>query len=1772
MLKEFYDFIAQRINIYFQNLSAQNLLDKGASYCLKLDDEDMVKCVNNALQNLAESEMIKGEYGYRDVYETFSLKLKNDEIIIAAQYGGMTSDFLCATLRNAANEADIPILMISSSPIDSALSGTIDMAANGMPFHAEKLMGEITNKVRQNNQLTKTEKCVLKFELSRKGQDVFSDSASLFEYKDLLAIISTGEIKEEEYSEFRLFAIDGKCEYVNCSEKQIERELKENYALFEKLDRSVRYGNVKIDFSDDFSEAFLDKIEKRKNEDVENWSKGFYYSQLQRELDKKLNSKSRPLQIDDDGITAYHELPFNDFSENERLFIRNDGTMTGKKRTRSILIFDTDKTESVSLKIECNIRILSRNIFADDAILSKEEKSLIFTFRKSGIHFHKIELKDEENTITYIFKICIMDIDVSYLIPTIKTMYQVDYKKNRENSSIKLLGCGVDLTFHAQCAKRISVKLEEKKRYVCRYNECLHIYTTEEELSDLGRGMKVEIDFSGTMVPFTLYPEETKSAEITGRKILQEKFVTKTSFTFLNNGQIFGKTQEYYAKEHLLKELRLEQQIISEHIISGQCICFDNINQMRCIKEELDIPKNLADAYFELLNQYKKQQTLPTLSYISEELQIYVEKYLDAFYYCFENLTESQPLSSKQESLLKLGTIFVNDCEKELLLTPFHPINMSYQLMLKKEKGMGRVLDVVIERLNSNNLMPYIQVGKQTYKVSEQLYSKEWKHYAPVENKKYMGSRKYVSKLVEEKIREYIAHFEYIFDDISNRKIKVNLINMGDCSEILQGIAQYYIRSVNKNADIDKLTKFEVHIYTNARSTNVFSKIKDYTRLKEYLDDLKLVIAPGVAMSSLEGIIAKLVNCYFYQDNNQTYEYAHITFYEMESELNAGYATMNQVDTGISLAGLLSGIPSGKYGQRYRTGFGSKYAKSNTLTKMAVLYNSLVRIGNSGNPYQSDIGISTQIDIITDEKIKKIYKDSNWVVFIEPKVDLDFFYEKEAKSDLLIIHYSDQYTSSSGYDAITVTHKSTQYARVIREFLDEKGVGADLEAVNKIINLFNAINGAWLLRLVSSKKIVGNQNSTFSREKISIVAAIKFMLAYLKHKDMLWIPISMEEMLRVSGGAGMSQKDGVLSAKNLGFDDGPTCDDLLMVGIRNNKVPIVYLYPIEVKTGDVNSSTIKKALIQVSKTVNGFEEAFTPTELDVSDLSVKVNRNFMMQLLITSCKKMKVYHVDDSQDWNMVIEQFREALLNEEYVIKTDIREVLGKGAVLSFKKDIVSRTSSFKEDTINYIEMPEKDEYDFILKSVEDIVRFIESEATNFISFSDIALETITGDMSTLNVAPFITNPIEIDNTLILDEEIVTKEDVIDNNVSEVYTYGKKDSEPIGIEVELGINLQNGKKVFWHPNNTNEIFHTNTGIIGTMGTGKTQFTRSFIAQIYRERAQNPFTDDIGILIFDYKGDYNEEKKDFTDITEAKIYKPYHLPFNPFALSWSGIPKPLLPVHTANTFVDTLAKVFPNLGPKQKGILLDCIDLAYSRCGIQKSNSGTWEKKSPTFHNVYQIYSNDDDIKKGDVLDAALRKIERFEILEPVSLKTQSLFELLHGVVVIDLSGYDSDIQNLIVAITLDIFYSQMQAGGHSVVSDNLRQIKKMILVDEADNFLRGGYSSLRKIMKEGREYGVGTILSTQFLKHFITKDEDFSKYILTWIVHKVDDLNLSDVRFIFNSSSGSSMENQLYSDIRTLKTHESIIKLGNYDKPIYIRDRAFWEYIRDLNLSNNNT
>ncbi len=385
-----------------------------------------------------------------------------------------------------------------------------------------------------------------------------------------------------------------------------------------------------------------------------------------------------------------------------------------------------------------------------------------------------------------------------------------------------------------------------------------------------------------------------------------------------------------------------------------------------------------------------------------------------------------------------------------------------------------------------------------------------------------------------------------------------------------------------------------------------------------------------------------------------------------------------------------------------------------------------------------------------------------------------------------------------------------------------------------------------------------------------------------------------------------------------------------------------------------------------------------------------------------------------------------------------------------------------------------------------------------------------------------------------------------------------EEEQEPTSMEILLGTSAEDGQPVVWKPNDTSQLFHINTGIIGTMGTGKTQLAKSLIAQLVAQQEKNFLNSPLGILIFDYKGDYNESKQDFVSAAGVRVFKPYHLPFNPLALTKPSVFKPLLPSHTGNAFKDTISKVY-HLGPKQQSMLFRCIMHAYQQNGIIPDRPGTWSRTAPTFAQVYQSYKQLDE-GRGDSLMAAMEKLSSFEIFEPDPAKTGSLYDLISGAVVIDLSGYDPDIQSLVVELTLNLFYAQMHASGSSRVRGTCRELRKIILVDEADHFMGEGFPSLRKILKEGREFGVGTVLSTQSLQHFSTREEEYAQYILTWIVHNVADLKQGDVEFVFRIKQDALQGREICSAIRELRQHQSMVKIATQD-PVCMDNLPFWKW-----------
>ena len=1714
MSEQFYSYLAEKIIEFFR----ANPLTPGSKYNIQFEKEEEVR---NLYEKLKDNTYYR-DYEYKDPngevkYNSYQLDFNGVQLIVSATIDDVQPDFLTRLRNMVGVETGYEtkaILFIHNTTLDSIMGGTESFAKEGMPFHIDSIQKDIKSEL-EGSSFTEVDKEIINIDLERKKNVLFKDNNSIFEYREVLDILNKGCINREQYKDFGLFYDSKLSEFEG---KELKNRIKDNALYFNRVDEIHNYGTPETQLEKYFEEKGIEKLKGSDWKDVE-------YKEVKKSVDEKKLIK--PLEY----LSASQEWD------------KEEGPSKAKSRIRNIIVFNENRAESVDLEFSFDDYLRKEYIYKTEGEVdaSTSGKKLKVTIKdiEGKSNFYKVIYKDEK--VKFEFKIVMLKCNEKYL-ESIKSRFSLVVKKKEQYISVNTNDSSItfnefaegNITNYEIDSNNDVINIENDEKLTVKISENFEY----ENDSDLAR---FNLKIGNELVPIGMVGTTEKIVPIEGFKVWKLKREKSSDFKLIGDNKLQHGTREYFTRDEFRKNLELEKQIINLEGLSF----IDTVDGLEAI--DLDLNSDVKKAYCNILEYYRVYKKLPSLTYLNDDLKSLYDDFVNVYIKALNNIEEGSYLTQSEKNLFKIGTIKREVEDRELIFTSLHPLNIAYQLHLLNCIDDETMVDEVLKKFTSTYLLPYIvDENDKLYIPMEQQHTPEWKYYVDENLPRYKSSRDFVSKLVNEKLDEFVGHFKYMFEMGNNAPIRINLINTGDSKEILQGIFKYYIKQL-KGDKAKEVLPMDLFIYSNKNITNVFEEVafnENINKLKEiYNLDLKV---DHMSEEDVLNLYREKVRFYT-KKLEEGIEYAHITFLEMNNEAKKVTSNMDDIPSGIILNGMISGVPSVFLGDSYRTGFGTKYTNTdNKIMNIATRLNA-VNACSAGEPFNSNQCKAISVPNNSKITLDKIYDASHWITFIDPKVDLNFFKNDPKAKDLLIIHYSDQYTTAGGYDAITVTRKSGPYQRVIEEFLTKKGVENAHDYSPSIINMFNAVNGDWLLRLLSSK-------SHFPKEKISILSAIKLALAEFKKDNIIWVPISLEEVLRVSGGAGLKQSEGFFSAKNLGFDNGVTSDDLLLVGIEtiNNEV-FVHYYPVEVKIGENNSTYIQKGIEQAKRTKKIFNETLLPDENGDLTSTQKVYRNFLMQLVITSAEKLNLYNVCDEENWIQVINSdLRRRLLNEEYEISSSFDHSIGKAAVISFKKGVTFNNVRV-EDEVMVIEMSEEDGINFITKSVKEIREIV--DGVDVVGTES----TVVNDIPDIKEIGDSSDGIDIiTQTELLPDESETNE-VVGTTITETKSdyIPEVNDEERNMQILFGINEKNNKEVYWYPNDTDKVFHTNTGIIGTMGTGKTQFTKSMITQIYRESKYNVDGKKVGILIFDYKGDYNKSKTDFIEATNANVYELYHLPFNPLSVIKAVNSKPMLPLHTANSLKVTLAKAF-GLGIKQETLLRDLIMEAYEKRGIIKNKPDTWDNPAPTLKDVYDIYVNREDLKE-DSLYAAFSNLIDFEIFEPDPHQTKSLFELIDGVTVIDLSGYDPDIQNLVVAITLDLFYSQMQAYGHSGVQGNLRQLNKMILVDEADNFLSKDFETLKKILKEGREFGVGTILSTQLLSHFSTGENKYSDYILTWVVHNVAEINPKDAKYIFNAQAKSDQE-VICNKIKSLSKHYSLVKMGDSDRPIFMRDRAFWE------------
>ncbi|MHA1450460.1 MAG: helicase HerA domain-containing protein, partial [Candidatus Hodarchaeales archaeon] len=355
-------------------------------------------------------------------------------------------------------------------------------------------------------------------------------------------------------------------------------------------------------------------------------------------------------------------------------------------------------------------------------------------------------------------------------------------------------------------------------------------------------------------------------------------------------------------------------------------------------------------------------------------------------------------------------------------------------------------------------------------------------------------------------------------------------------------------------------------------------------------------------------------------------------------------------------------------------------------------------------------------------------------------------------------------------------------------------------------------------------------------------------------------------------------------------------------------------------------------------------------------------------------------------------------------------------------------------------------------------------------------------------------------------------------------------------------------------------------GIAGDMGTGKTSLVKSLAANMVLHHKMNYEQRKVGLIIFDYKGDL--AGNDFRTITEAKVLnlKKNPLPYNLMEINPSQTKQV---IEKANILYDILSKLYSKLGPKQEASFKKAVHKAYEIRGITDDDPASYKNTLPTIYDiekqVIEAYG-----EKKDSLTGLLENITSWGLFERDPEKCRSIDELCHQTTVFQLNtlGTQTSLQELTITIILNLLYNTMikldDGSLFGPAGKEYREIRTLVIIDEADNFISKDFNFTRDLLVRGRSKGFGFILSTQYLKNY----KDYKDYIRTWFLYQLPNVKPAELDSI-------GVDKKLNEYIRKLEKYHSVMKgdleyskqllsrKGKYNE-VYLRITPFHELIRD--------
>jgi DNA sulfur modification protein DndE len=160
-------------------------------------------------------------------------------------------------------------------------------------------------------------------------------------------------------------------------------------------------------------------------------------------------------------------------------------------------------------------------------------------------------------------------------------------------------------------------------------------------------------------------------------------------------------------------------------------------------------------------------------------------------------------------------------------------------------------------------------------------------------------------------------------------------------------------------------------------------------------------------------------------------------------------------------------------------------------------------------------------------------------------------------------------------------------------------------------------------------------------------------------------------------------------------------------------------------------------------------------------------------------------------------------------------------------------------------------------------------------------------------------------------------------------------------------------------------------------------------------------------------------------------------------------------------------------------------------------------------------------------------------------------------------SEVTKEIKQFVTFNLLKYMYDFIKKSGDTAVTNNIKALKHVIIIDEAQNFLqhKNARPVIESMLRELRSMGIIIILIAQETQDFIYKDFDFMSQIQFPICGNVRDKSIKRIiPFIGSVNSEIKLKNEL----DKLDSGKGLINIG---EPKIIELRQWWKTKKEENI-----